>query len=90
MVPRGASSTWRIRSTLAVPFGPYGGNTLANVARAIDYTDPSQHGYWVGLFSYLELLVLDGAMLRPVFEDWREYESGVRRELCHVLPRGGV
>lgn len=67
-----------------------GGNTLANVARAIDYTDPSQHGYWVGLFSYLELLVLDGAMLRPVFEDWREYESGVRRELCHVLPRGGV
>ena len=30
MVPRGASSTWRIRSTLAVPFGPYGGSTFAN------------------------------------------------------------
>ena len=56
-----------------------GGNTLGNIARVIDYADPARHGLWVGLFSYLELLVLDGVMSRPVFDDWHAYESGHAR-----------
>lgn len=56
-----------------------GGNVLGNVARSIDFGDALRHGYWVGFFSYLELLLLDGVAARPVLADWRAFESAQAR-----------
>lgn len=56
-----------------------GGNSLARLVRSIDFKDSQQQGYWLGFFSYLELLILDGALNRPVFADLRAYEAGQGR-----------
>lgn len=52
-----------------------GGNTLGHIAADIDFADRTRLGYWVGFFSYIEHLLVDGVTDRPVFDDLAAFGS---------------